>query len=172
MRSQCVVPAPSRQPCLFAYKYVRQVLVCKHSFSGKCGLLTKLYRAASCACFDTMTSLPKVRDFIRPIDSETSYCEMLQAHNKHQWSSDGLTWVTPDFYRSDIPHNGGSATNWPRDKGRAGDERVHLSFWGDARDDGRTGGCCSTSTATYSTGSYWGQSCKYRETKLRTPAAG
>ena len=116
-----------------------------------------------------MTSSPKVRDFIRPIDSDTSYCEMLQAHNKHQWSSDGLTWVTPDFYSGGS--NGGSATNWPRDKGGAGDERKHLSFWGNDWDgSSSTGGCCSTSTASY--GSSWGKSCKCNDAKLRTPADG
>ena len=117
--------------------------------------------------YHTMTSSPKVRDFIRPIDSDTSYCEMLQARNKHQWSSDGLTWVTPDF-STPTPRNGGSVADWPRDKGRAGDERKYLSFWGD--DGNLVGGCCSTSTATYTTG--WAQSCKYKDTKLRTPAAG
>lgn len=92
----------------------------------------------------------KVYDFVRPIDTNTSYCEMLQAFNKHQWSYDGVTWVTPAFNKwSD--HNGGSAANWPRDIGRAGDERAHLSFWGTHIDLARTGGCCSSSTAEYTT---------------------
>ena len=95
-----------------------------------------------------------VRDFFKPVAGVT-YCEMLQARNKHQWSSDGLTWVTPDFLSFG---QGGSATNWPRDNGRAGDERKHLSFWGD--DGNLVGGCCSTSTATHTTGSLWGKSCK------------
>ena len=114
-----------------------------------------------------MTSSPKVRDFIRPIDSETSYCEMLQADDKHQWSSDGLTWVTPGYSPS-TNSNGGSVAKWPRDKGRAGDERAHLSFWGN--DGSLTGGCCSSSTATFFTG--WDLPCKYKGTKPRTLADG
>jgi len=69
---------------------------------------------------------------------------MLTSYNKHQWSADGKTWVDVAFY-SHTNRNGGSADGWPRDKGRAGDERRFLSFWGP--DDSRTGGCCSSSTA-------------------------
>eukprot|EP00729_Bicosta_minor_P032611 gene32611-biopygen9561 len=101
-----------------------------------------------------------VRDFFRPVEGAT-FCEMLQSHDKHQWSADGETWVDVDFWSV---HNGGSATVWPRDNGRAGDERRFLSFWG--RDDSVTGGCCSSSTAVGMTHpslpgngaeTYWGQ---------------
>ena len=88
-----------------------------------------------------------MRDFFRPVEG-SNFCEMLTSYNKHQWSADGETWVDVDFY-SHTNRNGGSADGWPRDKGRAGDERRFLSFWGP--DDSRTGGCCSSSTAVAET---------------------
>lgn len=39
----------------------------------------------------------KTRDFFKPNDSETSYCEMLQSNDKHQWSSNGVDWVKVSF---------------------------------------------------------------------------
>ena len=108
-----------------------------------------------------------VRDFFKPIEGST-YCEMLQAHNKHRWSHDGMTWTTPAYYISEEKKNGGSEKDWPRAKGRVGDERVYLSFWGHDG-DGTNGGCCSSSTAVGTTrgsapvnGKYetWGQMCK------------
>ena len=92
-----------------------------------------------------------MRDFFRPVEGST-FCEMLTSNTKHQWSADGKTWVTVGF-NSYSGHNGGSVGGWPRDKGRAGDARAHLSFWGD--DGGVTGGCCSSSTAVRRTA--WGQ---------------
>ena len=92
---------------------------------------------------------------------------MLKARNKHLWSSDGLTWSTPDF-AGGSGDNGGSAADWPRDKGRDGDVRRELSFWGD--DGSVTGGCCSTSTTEYRTypalpangiSTAWGHACTY-----------
>lgn len=84
-----------------------------------------------------------VRDFFKPTEGST-YCDMLQAHNKHQWSPNGVDWVAVAFFGGS-DHNGGSANWWPRDKGVEGDARKHLSFWG--VDDGRKGGWGSTSTA-------------------------
>eukprot|EP00729_Bicosta_minor_P033077 gene33077-biopygen13782 len=78
---------------------------------------------------------------------------MLQAHNKHQWSPNGVDWVAVAFFGGS-DHNGGSANWWPRDKGVEGDARKHLSFWG--VDDGRKGGWGSTSTAVG--WGIWGQS--------------
>jgi len=104
-----------------------------------------------------------VRDFFRPVEG-SSFCEMLTSYNKHQWSADGETWVDVAFYGHSVLHNGGSAYGWPRDDGRAGDARTHLSFWGD--DGSLTGGCCSSSTAVAHTlpslpgnggNTHWGQ---------------
>lgn len=41
-----------------------------------------------------------VRDFFKPTDGN-SYCDMLQSTTKHQWSGDGLTWITPGFYNDE-----------------------------------------------------------------------
>ena len=95
-----------------------------------------------------------VRDFFKPI-AGASYCEMLQSNTKHQWRSDGVVWTTPEFCGGS---NGGSAIDWPLKKGRDGDARQYLSFWG-TDDDRQTGGCCSTSTTEYNRG--WGKACTY-----------
>lgn len=102
-----------------------------------------------------------VRDFYKPIDGATTFCEMLQAHNKHQWSANGVDWFEIEFTAYDHNHNGGSAPGWPRDKGLDGDERDYLSIWGH---NGIVGGCCSSSTAVSETLSplqgqptHWGQ---------------
>lgn len=96
-----------------------------------------------------------VRDFFKPI-AGASYCEMLQSNTKHQWGgSDGVVWTTPEFCGGS---NGGSAIDWPLKKGRDGDARQYLSFWG-TDDDRQTGGCCSTSTTEYNRG--WGKACTY-----------
>ena len=107
--------------------------------------------------------ITKVRDYFRPTENST-YCEMLQADNKHQWSPNGVDWVEIEFDRDAF--NGGSAANWPVYKGRAGDARAYLSFWGDDHAS-LTGGCCSSSTAVVTTHpsipgnvwSHWGQPC-------------
>lgn len=115
-----------------------------------------------------------VRDFFKPTDAGTSYCEMLQSNTKHQWSYDGVDWTTPDFFYLHN-RNGGSAAGWPRDKGRDGDARVYLSCWGS--DDSWTGGCCSTSTTEYKTyparpgnggARDWGQACTYTRPHAHT----
>eukprot|EP00729_Bicosta_minor_P012870 gene12870-biopygen29133 len=92
-----------------------------------------------------------VRDHFRPVKGAT-FCEMLQSNNTHQWSYNGVEWVTPDF-NGNGNANGGSDPDWPRDKGRAGDNRKYLSFWG-IKHDSLTGGCCSTSTASYTSVSF------------------
>lgn len=108
-----------------------------------------------------------VRDFFRPA-KDVSFCEMMQTHSKHQWSYNGVDWVTPTFHAHS--NNGGSAGNWPLNKGRAEDKRKYLSFWGTNHDSpSLTGGCCSTSTAVDATRPSlngnndnhpsWGQSC-------------
>ena len=102
-----------------------------------------------------------MRDFFRPVEG-SNFCEMLTSYNKHQWSADGETWVDVVFH-SYSGHCGGSALWWPRDNGRAGDERERLSFWG--HDGSLTGGCCSSSTAVEKTNpslpgnsyTWWGQ---------------
>eukprot|EP00729_Bicosta_minor_P019316 gene19316-biopygen16281 len=97
----------------------------------------------SSAATGIVVDMGAVRDFFRPVEGAT-FCEMLQSHDKHEWSADGVVWV--DIINGSSGHNGGSADWWPRDDGRAGDARKHLSVWG--TDAGsRTGGCCSSSTA-------------------------
>jgi hypothetical protein len=51
-----------------------------------------------------------VRDFFLPKKGET-WCTMLASHNKHQWSPNGVDWVTPK-YLGNVHVNGGSAENW------------------------------------------------------------
>lgn len=91
-----------------------------------------------------------VRDFFKPIDSRTSFCEMLQSSVKQQWSPNGVKWYKVGAVLDDS-HNGGSDVDWPRDQGLEQDQRRHVSFWGH---EWMRGGCCSTSTAVYSTAVY------------------
>eukprot|EP00966_Prymnesium_polylepis_P185237 4293185-Prymnesium_polylepis.1 len=35
---------------------------------------------------------------------------MLSSSQKHDWSNDGVTWITPDHHPM---HLGGSGVNWP-----------------------------------------------------------
>lgn len=88
-----------------------------------------------------------VRDHFKPVEGAT-FCEMLQSNDKHQWSYNGVEWVTPVF-NGGINH-GGSDPGWPLFKGRAEDKRRYLSFWGIPHGS-LTGGCCSTSIASYTT---------------------
>ena len=87
-----------------------------------------------------------VTDYFRPVQGKT-YCEMLDSFKLHQWSVDGLNWITPNYYTR---HKGGSARNYPNDG------RQFLSFWGD-RQGGFRGGCCATS---YTRASNWGKAFK------------
>lgn len=107
-----------------------------------------------------------VRDLFKPVEGST-FCQMLQSNDRHQWSYDGVEWATPGSHAND-KNNGGSVNYWPRDKGRAGDNRIFLSYWG-IEHGSLTGGCCSTSTAKIGTTSalrskeakhkFWGQPC-------------
>eukprot|EP00928_Gymnodinium_smaydae_P007229 TRINITY_DN12603_c0_g2_i2.p1 TRINITY_DN12603_c0_g2~~TRINITY_DN12603_c0_g2_i2.p1 ORF type:complete len:3577 (-),score=536.17 TRINITY_DN12603_c0_g2_i2:97-9687(-) len=78
-----------------------------------------------------------VTDYFRPVLG-SSLCDMLTASppRRHQWSADGVDWLTPDFSAS---HHGGSAPNWPRLQS-VGGMRPYLSFWGSGV---AHGGCCS-----------------------------
>ena len=78
-----------------------------------------------------------VVDYYRPIAGK-SFCEMLLSNKLHQWSSDGLNWVTPAYISLD--HLGGSAIDWPSDG------RKYLSFWGSNIEKG---GCCITEYNKY-----------------------
>jgi hypothetical protein len=83
----------------------------------------------------------EVHDFFKPVDGAT-WCSMLAANNKHQWSPNGLVWRIPAYDTSpSYPRSGGSVANWPK-MNIAGDGRKHLSSWGHCYGDG---GCCSTS---------------------------
>ena len=68
-----------------------------------------------------------VRDFFKPTNAETSYCEMLQSNNKHQWSAGDVDWVDINF-NGDFKDgaNGGSLANWPKEEGNDGDERMYV----------------------------------------------
>ena len=68
-------------------------------------------------------------DFYKPVTGK-SFCEMLQSHKLHQWSSDGIRWKVPKYYHR---NGGGSATDYPTDG------RKWLSVWGG---NGNHGGCC------------------------------
>ena len=90
-------------------------------------------------------ALPEsVVDYFRPMTGYT-LCDMLSSYTKHDWSKDGITWVTPNHYGG---HLGGSQGGWPRSN-VAGDSRTYLSFWGGA---GGASGCCHN---TLSDGASW-----------------
>ena len=106
-----------------------------------------------------VVAMGTVRDLLKPVEGAT-FCEMMQSNSKHQWSYNGVEWVTPPPH-ANANNNGGSVGNWPRDKGRAEDKRKYLTFWGITHGN-LTGGCCSTSAemySTYTSQSGWGQSC-------------
>ena len=70
-----------------------------------------------------------VVDYFKPVEGKT-YCEMLQSHKLHQWSSDGKNWIIPLYYHHLF---GGSDHGYPTDG------RGYLSFWSG---NGANGGCC------------------------------
>ena len=78
-----------------------------------------------------------VVDYFKPVGAY-SFCDMLQSNDKHQWSPDAHTWVTPAYYVGAL--YGGSAANWPRDN-VPGDERKYLPKWQNVHDP-HLGGCC------------------------------
>lgn len=93
-----------------------------------------------------------VTDFFKATKGYT-YCDMLQAANKHLWSPDGVEWYAVKFdSRAGGSYNGGSALGWPRGNGLEGDERQYLSMWGS--NYGQNGGCCSTSYSESKTGNF------------------
>jgi hypothetical protein len=83
-------------------------------------------------------------DYFRPAASFT-LCEMLGSNERHEWSNDMVTWVTPAYYNS---HLGGSANMWPSHN-VAEDNRDYLSFWGATNS---YSGCCHS---TKNDGAQW-----------------
>merc|ERR1719221_2167926 len=84
-------------------------------------------------------------DYFKPTDTNT-ICDMLQSHDKHQWSPDGLAWQTPPYSQSLVAALGGSEQNWPKFN-HDGDSRSYVSIWGitERTQPYHTGGCCATS---------------------------
>lgn len=124
-----------------------------------------------------------VLDFFKPADASTSYCDMLQARNKHQWSPNGVDWFAIEFY-DPSNDNGGSAQWWPRDKGL---EEMHectshsgvmivLDTWADAaapllqwlmKDIGGNPSPCPTPSLSNSSLPTWG--CRWLPRLLAPP---
>lgn len=93
-----------------------------------------------------------VLDYFKPIDGETSFCDMLTSNDKHLWSPNGVDWQQPTYANATQGSGkvlGGSSDAWPRDK-VGNDERDLLSMWGDM-DGAKLGGCCSRSKKVAST---------------------
>jgi len=78
-----------------------------------------------------------VVDYFRPM-ADYTLCEMLSSSQKHNWSNDGVTWVTPAHL---IGTMGGSADEWPKHNVQ-GDDRDYLSMWGTGYDQVNVSGCC------------------------------
>ena len=78
-----------------------------------------------------------VVDYFRPMTGYT-LCEMLSSSDKHDWSNDGVTWVTPAHYYGIM---GGSAYEWPKHNVQ-GDDRDYLSMWGTGTHPMDVSGCC------------------------------
>ena len=78
-------------------------------------------------------------DYFRPTPGN-SLCDMLASDTKHEFSPDGVTWYTPNYFDGNM---GGSKSQWPNVHlpDDLGDSRSFLSFWGS---DGTWGssGCC------------------------------
>merc|ERR1719272_1452772 len=97
------------------------------------------------------------RDYYKPIDGAT-WCEMLAndedtPRNKHQWSPDGINWVTPE-HQGDCKFNAHSSSKyWPQTH-VDGDDREFLSSWGWPIPKGK-GGCCHSA---HGDNDGWGQS--------------
>jgi len=107
----------------------------------------------SAATFIKVT-MGDVVDYFKPVTGAT-LPQMIQSNNKHQFSTDGSTWVTPEF--NPTPHWGGSAANWPANNLKD-DARYQLSGW--YKDNWAHGevicpGCCSDSKDAEKTGSWW-----------------
>merc|ERR1711981_517312 len=88
-----------------------------------------------------------VLDYYRP-GADESWCGMFTStSSKHEFSRDGVTWVTPAVYSGAY----GGSTEIP-DASLHDDDRSYLSFWG--HDSSQKGGCCHTS---YTDGAAWGR---------------
>jgi len=103
-----------------------------------------------------------VTDYFRPASGST-FCEMLTAGDKHQWSYDATdasivggtaNWITPSYWtlsygQNPVTHWGGSESSGsPQDAymNANGDNRHYLSYWGGCNTGcygGNGGGCCA-----------------------------
>lgn len=93
-----------------------------------------------------------VFDYFKPIDGETSFCDMLTSNDKHLWSPNGVDWQQPTYANAAQGSGkvlGGSSDAWPR-VNVGNDERDLLSMWG-YMDGAERGGCCSRSKKVAST---------------------
>jgi hypothetical protein len=81
----------------------------------------------------TVNPVQTLKDFYRPKEKGVSFCTMLQSHDQHVWSADGVDWVEPKYH--EYPNFfGGSFAGWPKEN-VGGDERTQLSYWGYAVKD-------------------------------------
>jgi len=114
--------------------------------------------AEQCKAIPMTASFVKVAvgdsvDFYRP-PTGTSFCDMLTANNKHKWSKDGDTWITPT-YDTLAGSFGGSADKGVEDIGvNKSDARNKTIFWG-SNVATNTGGCCYSSNLSETPG--WGK---------------
>ena len=111
-----------------------------------------------------LVEMGSVVDYYRPRKAGMSWCDMLTGYAKHEFSRDGVKWVTPKFQPAPGAYGGStsSAHVIVPDMSAAGDKRTYLSFWGAERSPG---GCCH---ASYSDKSSWGRAF----TIYYTPAPG
>jgi hypothetical protein len=77
-----------------------------------------------------------VTDYFKP---KTTMCDMLVNADRHIWSGDSTTWVTPKYSTYGL---GGSADKWLATQNLEKDKRSTPSFWGvkDPKNFGWTGG--------------------------------
>jgi len=96
-----------------------------------------------------------VVDFFMPSGVNT-ISQMLVSHTKHLFSYDGRWWTKPAYAPK---HNGGSASGWPCNCGRADDPRSYLTFWGNADVPlpNRIVGCCASSYTGAHLSHSWGR---------------
>eukprot|EP00930_Biecheleria_cincta_P000595 TRINITY_DN101337_c0_g1_i1.p1 TRINITY_DN101337_c0_g1~~TRINITY_DN101337_c0_g1_i1.p1 ORF type:complete len:112 (-),score=19.65 TRINITY_DN101337_c0_g1_i1:122-412(-) len=60
----------------------------------------------------TQIKMGSVLDYFKP-QKNHSVCDMLQSSSLHQWSHDGLSWMSV-VYSPEQKHLGGSVNQWPR----------------------------------------------------------
>ena len=97
---------------------------------------------------DVIVHMGTIFDYYKPL-SDLKLCDMLASNQQHQWSRDGINWITPKY--ASKAHFGGSAKYYP-EQALKGDVRVRLSTWGSTK---HAGGCCATSIDESKT--KWGQ---------------